>query len=646
MASLDQIVTLGVVLASVSFVFSIATAMVHFLIPKMMDHPGQLVFIQCLTQAMYDLHWFSGEERIHTFLVDNNLCEVIGGFNVFFFLLAWNYLVALSLEIIIKLTFNGDTAYLTRLRIYHALSSFIAFFLVLIVIIVGSFGTSHLRTCFINPQTSGHYIEFVPLVVHLPIMWSSVVIAVRKIENAYAKVMFNYTMVILCISSIWTISTLASVLDVFNEQEENVVVPIGVILGCLSGIVVAVARLSNKELLLEIYVTLFKRKGIIQREYNISMQQDLLTKSNISLGPDLLPSRFSKNISYLGDFFHDLTEKTVLEILCTLSLRFENLNDWTDLYEITFESFKMHRLFSFQLNDFKRISLYHGIDLNKLYYPELKLKEWAPDIFASLRQKTGVSVQELYRSLINKENLDSINVRQSNQGGKSQAFIYTTSDEKFIIKTMTATERKFFLKDFLGIYYNHIITNPDSLIVRILGIFTLLPFNVNLILMENIIPNKSKAYIFDLKGSTVGRTSCFGAEMSLLGVVQKDNNFREFSQRVRLNENLKTSLIKAINSDSEMLRSVDIMDYSLILAFYQESWAPNIKCRYLQFSPTGLCYSLGIIDIFQEYTFKKATEKAIKTVLKGKNKDLSVANPAEYGERFCKFFPYIFQEDQ
>lgn len=279
-----------------------------------------------------------------------------------------------------------------------------------------------------------------------------------------------------------------------------------------------------------------------------------------------------------------------------------------------------------------------------MYYPELALKEYAPEIFASLRHHIGVATLEMYNSVLDRRNLKSFNVNPRNQGGKSQAFLYTTTDEKLVIKTMTPAERKFFLRKMLGNYYNHLITNQSSLIVRILGVFTLYPFKVNIIIMENVIPNKSSAIIFDLKGSSAGRTSIVDdSTSSLQGLILKDNNFKEFPQRLIVDESLKNDLISSVHADTSLFRSLDVMDYSLILAFYPKDLTPNIKSRYLRYSSEGSLFALGIIDLFQEYTLKKATEKTFKTVFKNKKQDISVASPNKYAKRFCKFFPSIFE---
>jgi len=56
--------------------------------------------------------------------------------------------------------------------------------------------------------------------------------------------------------------------------------------------------------------------------------------------------------------------------------------------------------------------------------------------------------------------------------GASGSFFFFSQDKKFIVKTMTNEELKFFLKRFGRPYFNHIKRRPTSLLARIYGIYT------------------------------------------------------------------------------------------------------------------------------------------------------------------------------
>ena len=96
-------------------------------------------------------------------------------------------------------------------------------------------------------------------------------------------------------------------------------------------------------------------------------------------------------------------------------------------------------------------------------------------------------------------------------GGKSPSFFFFTDDKKFMIKTLKKSEKEILLqKGFLEDYFSYLIKNPDSLLMKIFGIFELeLGPNrfVDFLITENMINNDFSRIFrtFDLKGSLHGR---------------------------------------------------------------------------------------------------------------------------------------------
>lgn len=92
--------------------------------------------------------------------------------------------------------------------------------------------------------------------------------------------------------------------------------------------------------------------------------------------------------------------------------------------------------------------------------------------------------------------------------GKSGSFFFFSFDKKFLLKTMNDNEMYIF-KKILPEYLNHLQNNPNSLIARIYGIFTvnmeeLVP--VHILLMSNAAQaGKLIEKVFDLKGSIINR---------------------------------------------------------------------------------------------------------------------------------------------
>ena len=111
--------------------------------------------------------------------------------------------------------------------------------------------------------------------------------------------------------------------------------------------------------------------------------------------------------------------------------------------------------------------------------------------------------------------------------GRSGSFFFFSHDRKFIIKTMTDGELKL-MKKLLPRLAEHYEKNPESLIAKIFGIFSVKTESqnpVHLMLMENTLQLKDPSnlqYVFDLKGSLVDRKTKGCARPS---TTLKDQNF-------------------------------------------------------------------------------------------------------------------------
>jgi 1-phosphatidylinositol-4-phosphate 5-kinase len=56
--------------------------------------------------------------------------------------------------------------------------------------------------------------------------------------------------------------------------------------------------------------------------------------------------------------------------------------------------------------------------------------------------------------------------------GKSGAFFFFTEDKKFIIKTITSSEKEFLIEKVLSGLVHFLLNNPNSFLARIYGCFT------------------------------------------------------------------------------------------------------------------------------------------------------------------------------
>lgn len=163
-------------------------------------------------------------------------------------------------------------------------------------------------------------------------------------------------------------------------------------------------------------------------------------------------------------------------------------------------------------------------------------------------------------------------VFQAGEGaGRSGSFFFFSHDNKFIIKTISKGELNTFL-EMLPQLAEHYRRNPDSLIVKTFGAFTVktnATGEVHLVLMENTLQLKNKKglrYIFDLKGSLVDRKVKGKIEST---TTLKDSNFLLASQScpnfISLDQMTRKKLVKVITKDVNFLAGLGFMDYSLLI---------------------------------------------------------------------------------
>ena len=97
--------------------------------------------------------------------------------------------------------------------------------------------------------------------------------------------------------------------------------------------------------------------------------------------------------------------------------------------------------------------------------------EYAPDVFAHLRELDGYSKEDLLESLDPCIDKNITNIFKAGEGmGKSGSFFFFSHDDRFLIKTMTKDDFKSFMSLFNS-YFNHIVKNNTSLLARVYGVY-------------------------------------------------------------------------------------------------------------------------------------------------------------------------------
>lgn len=220
------------------------------------------------------------------------------------------------------------------------------------------------------------------------------------------------------------------------------------------------------------------------------------------------------------------------------------------------------------------------------------------------------------------ENFENICVNNTNTGGKSTSFFFTTSDEKFIIKTIKKTEKKTLLGNFFMNYINRAM-KKESKMVRILGVYKVSPTKQHFIIMENVVPSKQVAMIYDVKGYANDNRKGFGK-------IMKDSEF--ISSEIGLKEEVKEKVLQEIKDDVEVLRSCGLMDYSVLIGKYNDE--VNFRSRY-RIKEHNQLVVIGIIDFLQVFNFRKCAESYIRR--KFSKNQISSIKPDLYASRLIDF---------
>jgi hypothetical protein len=274
-------------------------------------------------------------------------------------------------------------------------------------------------------------------------------------------------------------------------------------------------------------------------------------------------------------------------------------------------------------------------------------------------------------------------------GGRSGAFMVTTRDNRWIIKTIEPGEKGVLLR-LLPELAQHWRDEPGSAIAHIVGLFELRCFGrrtFDLIVMENIVPRADAT--FDLKGSWVDRTArqptvgavyfCKHCSLAFeFGDAQrqgqcvlnraheprrllKDNDFQ--LGKVLMPLRLSRSYREQVARDANWLAAHGMMDYSLLVGVRHrllrladehvaaQAGAPERALQRLRNGegvPAVLLnapalYHLGIIDFLTRYDLAKRLERFAKVWLLCKNdKDrdgfsgVSACDPWQYRDRFLR----------
>lgn len=133
---------------------------------------------------------------------------------------------------------------------------------------------------------------------------------------------------------------------------------------------------------------------------------------------------------------------------------------------------------------------YEDVPALTVVQQQVKITFHMIDDFKKLYKLWGInSFSDFYDSLSPKHNRDMIFKAGESGGGRSGSFFFFSHDQKFVIKTMTPEELKL-MKKIMPQYKQHLTKNMNSLLSKVLGLFTVEAANfstVHIMLMENTV---------------------------------------------------------------------------------------------------------------------------------------------------------------
>lgn len=272
-----------------------------------------------------------------------------------------------------------------------------------------------------------------------------------------------------------------------------------------------------------------------------------------------------------------------------------------------------------------------------------------PRGFAALRDLAGIDHDSFFASLT-REDLLGGGIQES---GKSGAMFWSSRDGRFVLKTVAEEELQKLLS-FLPSYARYLMEHPDSLLTRYFGAYQLAPSRgasvVCIVVMNNVLEGARYHELYDLKGTSEDR---WVDEVD--GKCLKDTNFGPVTIYCAAETN--ETLHAVLQSDTQFLQRLHVMDYSLILSIQyldkdmSGAFHPKPLSRLMgglkgtvQFDnrrskePESCIFHIGLVDTLTSYDFKKQIAHTLKSNTIAHFYDIDTVPPDEYAERFRSYF--------
>ena len=534
----------------------------------------------------------------------------------------------------------------------HILSHGTALTIILFLAVLNGAGESMVSTCFIRAGSWADYLMYLPLGVYFPFSVSIVIYAfVTYYRTRMLKrriFLLRFSIVILIYEVCWAPMCVLHVSRAAGTPPISSLMMAAWVMSSLAGLFINTVRLLDSALMRRLKRNLRKRaaKRSFQQAVRISLPSINSTVSDLSLLD-----------TDIHQFLRDVFLESVLSAFLNVSLSFQRILA-ADVQPESVPRYIRSEKRCFYISpreveasgllDDQLLSL---CNCHLVAQYEVRVTEYAPTAFAHLRDLDHVPATTLLQAFNPVLNKPLIKQNAGNRGGRSDAFLSFSADRKFIMKTLNHREKSFLLNAFLPAYFHH-IQSKASLLARVLGVFC---FEDNrgvlfdIMLMRSVITAPgSIVALFDLKGSQVARRLLKDASIADIsglerGQIYKDMDFLQTVGSLQLPLLQRNRLLETLQSDIQLLSSLNVMDYSLLLAFTPHSNSCVEEYRFSSAEHSDWDYYMGVIDYLQEYTSLKRLETFGKGLVRGyrQSGQISIVNPVQYAARFQAFIAHI-----
>lgn len=227
-------------------------------------------------------------------------------------------------------------------------------------------------------------------------------------------------------------------------------------------------------------------------------------------------------------------------------------------------------------------SNFNSSDSTSTYFVE----SYADVLFNNLRKASNVSKEEYIQSMSPQDFITEMMISSNTiieelfSTSKSGALFYHTRDGKYILKTLTVDEYKFFKKIF-PYYYKHMLINKYSLLPKFYGCYKLVRRSQNQVkqrfyffTMYNIFSTPRDIHLkYDLKGSEIGREVLPGLSeeeklKETISFALKDLDLLTHKRIFNVGSR-RDDILRQLEIDSNFLKEMNILDYSLLIGVHK-----------------------------------------------------------------------------